>query len=243
MGTGLVHAKSKLGNQVSGVGVDRLHKVSVGVPETSLWLETLKVGSRRVETGDVAKLALEKLAGISGNVRAQRVTENVERIGSDTIVLAEIFDQNGDHRAHHSGVGGSLAVGEKVPLAPIDQNHVELILLQELVSHLTHPGTELSIIDKPVHYDLGAVFGIEAGFFQLRGIVEGQLLSMVIFASVQYKSRIDVLRTLRQEHKGSMDRVVEVIAGEGSDAGIGHRFCIAIYTGKQRRQNGSDCSD
>lgn len=76
-----------------------------------------------------------------------------------------------------------------------------------------------------MYNNLGLSSAIKIGREYTFAIVEVQsLLSEEVAASVQRKDRIDVLRTLWQQHYRSVQNVKKVFGGEGANSRVGHRL-------------------
>ena len=130
---GLVHAKADL-QQWATISVDGVNKLGISVPQSGCWLKAFEEGTGRVETGDSAQNSIsQELSGIASNVRAQRVADDVERGRSGVLRLAERLNLNGNHCADNSRVDHCLSVGEKVALWPVDEQHIDVLVVEVFV--------------------------------------------------------------------------------------------------------------
>ena len=202
-------------------------------PEPRLRLQAFEERPRRIEPRYLAQPTGKALSRVAGNVGAQRVAQQVKaaqiKVPLLFIILRESVHQklnlNGDHGAHDAGVDDRLVVEAPGAPGPVDDDHIEVVVVEPPVLHRHRPRGIVHGVVEAVNEHLCGQCCFEM-FFQIWGslVKSEEHLRVAVCSGKKQKSRSDDVRRFREKggRKGTKDRMVKVGGVESSNAGVGY---------------------
>lgn len=149
---------------------------------------------------------------------AQRMTNHVNILRPQSVVLLQLLHQVRQLEAHEPGVGRRLGVQRQRSARPVHDNDVQVAAGYQLVAHISHPVGERSI-DESVNDELGAVVGIEVGAGNCLVVLGHQHLAVRgILLGEEQEPRVDDGARQGKHIERPMDEVIPVTGDvEASD--------------------------
>ncbi len=217
-----------------GVSVEDVDEGGVRPPEPRLRLQAFEERPRRIEPRYLAQPTGKALSRVAGNVGAQRVAQQVKAAQMKVPLLVIIFREsvhqklnlNGDHGAHDAGVDDRLVVEAPGAPGPVDDDHIEVVVVEPPVLHCHRPRGIVHGVVEAVNEHLCGQLCLEVPFQLRRALVKGQNhFRVAVRSGEEQKSGSNGVRRFREKggRKGTKYGMVKVSGVKSSNAGVGYR--------------------